>query len=48
MMGKKRWTKRSSASGKFMSQKKAGAKKYKGRSARSLTINGSVFLRILP
>jgi hypothetical protein len=30
MMGKKRWTKRSKASGKFMSQKKAGAKKYKG------------------
>jgi hypothetical protein len=30
MMGQKRWTKRSRASGKFMSQKKPGAKKYKG------------------
>jgi hypothetical protein len=30
MMGHKRWTKRSRASGEFMSQKKPGAKKYKG------------------
>jgi hypothetical protein len=30
LMGQKRWTKRSKASGEFMSQKKAGAKKYKG------------------
>jgi hypothetical protein len=30
MMGQKRWTKRSRASGEFMSQKKPGTKKYKG------------------
>jgi hypothetical protein len=30
MMGQKRWTKRSKASGEFMSQKKPAAKKYKG------------------
>ena len=30
MMGQKRWTKRSHASGEFMSQKKPGTKKYKG------------------
>jgi hypothetical protein len=30
MMGQKRWTKRSKASGEFMSQKKPRAKKYKG------------------
>ena len=30
MMGVKRWTKRSRASGEFMSQKKPGTKKYKG------------------
>jgi hypothetical protein len=30
LIGQKRWTKRSKASGEFMSQKKAGAKKYKG------------------
>ena len=29
-MGQKRWTKRSRASGEFMSQKKPGTKKYKG------------------
>jgi hypothetical protein len=29
-MGQKRWTKRSKASGEFMSQKRPGAKKYKG------------------
>jgi hypothetical protein len=30
MMGQKRWTKRSKASGEFMSQKKPRARKYKG------------------
>src|SRR4026207_5000 len=30
LLGQKRWTKRSRASGEFMSQKKPGAKKYKG------------------
>jgi hypothetical protein len=30
LLGQRRWTKRSKASGEFMSQKKAGAKKYKG------------------
>jgi hypothetical protein len=30
VMGQKRWTKRSRASGEFMSQKKPGTKKYKG------------------
>jgi hypothetical protein len=30
MVGQKRWTKRSRASGEFMSQKKPGVKKYKG------------------
>jgi hypothetical protein len=30
MTGQKRWTKRSRASGEFMSQKKPGTKKYKG------------------
>jgi hypothetical protein len=30
MMGQKRWTKRSRASGEFMSQKKPGTKKFKG------------------
>ena len=30
LMGQKRWTKRSRSSGEFMSQKKAGARKYKG------------------
>jgi hypothetical protein len=30
MMGQKRWTKRSKASGEFLSQKKPGTKKYKG------------------
>jgi hypothetical protein len=30
MMGQKRWTKRSRASGEFMSQKKSSSKKYKG------------------
>jgi hypothetical protein len=30
MMGQKRWTKRSRASGEFMSQKKRGTKNYKG------------------
>jgi hypothetical protein len=30
MMGQKRWTKRSRATGEFMSQKKPGTKKYKG------------------
>ncbi len=30
MMDQKRWTKRSKASGEFMSQKKPGTKKYKG------------------
>ena len=30
MMGQKRWTKRSRASGEFMSQKYPGTKKYKG------------------
>jgi hypothetical protein len=30
MMGQKRWTKRSRASGEFMSQKNPGTKKYKG------------------
>jgi hypothetical protein len=30
IMGQKSWTKRSRASGEFMSQKKPGAKKYKG------------------
>ena len=30
MMGQRRWTKRSRASGEFMSQKKPGTKKYKG------------------
>lgn len=30
VMGEKRWTKRSRATGEFMSQKKPGAKKYKG------------------
>ena len=29
MMGQKRWTKRSRASGEFMSQKNPGTKKYK-------------------
>ena len=29
VMGDKRWTKRSSVTGEFMSQKKPGAKKYK-------------------
>jgi hypothetical protein len=29
-MGEKHWTKRSRVTGEFMSQKKAGAKKYKG------------------
>jgi hypothetical protein len=30
MMGQRRWTKRSRASGEFMSQKMPGTKKYKG------------------
>jgi hypothetical protein len=30
MAGQKRWTKRSEASGEFLSQKKPGTKKYKG------------------
>lgn len=30
VMGEKHWTKRSRVTGEFMSQKKAGAKKYKG------------------
>jgi hypothetical protein len=30
MMGQNRWTKRSKASGEFLSQKKPGTKKYKG------------------
>ncbi|HWX40745.1 MAG TPA: hypothetical protein VN345_06300 [Blastocatellia bacterium] len=30
LMGQKRWTKRSRASGEFMSQKKPGVRKYKG------------------
>jgi hypothetical protein len=30
VMGQKRWTKRSRASGEFMSQKKTSTKKYKG------------------
>jgi hypothetical protein len=30
MMGQKRWTKRSKASGEFLSQKKPDTKKYKG------------------
>jgi len=30
IMGEKRWTKRSRVTGEFLSQKKAGAKKYKG------------------
>jgi hypothetical protein len=30
MMGQKRWTQRSKASGEFLSQKKPGTKKYKG------------------
>lgn len=30
LMGQKTWTKRSRASGEFLSQKKPGAKKYKG------------------
>jgi hypothetical protein len=30
LMGKKAWTKRSRESGEFLSQKKPGAKKYKG------------------
>jgi hypothetical protein len=30
LVGQKRWTKRSRATGEFMSQKKPGAKKYKG------------------
>ena len=29
-MGQKRWTKRSKASGEFLSQKRPGVKKYKG------------------
>ena len=30
LMGQKRWTKRTRSSGEFMSQKKPGARKYKG------------------
>jgi hypothetical protein len=30
LMGQKRWTKRTRSSGEFMSQKRPGARKYKG------------------